>query len=60
MENPIKNSDRSSVSLRDFKRELSRRREEAGPIDIPRNSGNRRTKTKRALLAALAKLGATW
>jgi len=48
------------VSLADFERDLARRREEVGFIDMPRNSGTRRTKSKRALLDALAKLGAKW
>lgn len=51
---------RRGVSLEDFERDLSRRREEAGPINIPRNSGTRRTKSKQLLLAALTQLGATW
>jgi hypothetical protein len=51
---------RRRISLADFKRDLARRLEEAGPIDMPRNSGTRRTRSKQILLGSLAKLGAIW
>ncbi|MBW6531425.1 hypothetical protein KZ820_11835 [Sphingomonas sp. RRHST34] len=39
---------------------LSVRREELGEPDMPRNAGNRRSTSKRALLEALHQLGADW
>ncbi len=39
---------------------LAVRRAEIGPIDVPRNSGTRRTASKRALLAEIEKLGGEW
>jgi hypothetical protein len=60
MGTPDSNDGRRRISLADFKRDLARRLEETGPIDMPRNSGARRTKGKQILLDALAKLGATW
>ena len=44
----------------DFAVRLEARRAEIGPIDVPRNSGTRRTKAKRALLAEIEKLGGEW
>lgn len=60
MEVPDLNDRRPRVSLAEFEKELCSRRDMAGPIEMPRNSGNRRTKSKQLLLDALAKLGATW
>ena len=48
------------ISLEAFGRELARRREALGNIDVPRNSGTRRTESKRALLAAIEATGARW
>jgi hypothetical protein len=39
---------------------LAARRAEIGEVEIPRNSGNRRTASKRALLAEIEKLGGDW
>ncbi len=39
---------------------LAARCAEIGPIDVPRNSGKRRTEAKRALLAEIEKLGGAW
>lgn len=39
---------------------LAARRAEIGPVDVPRNSGKRRTEVKRALLAEIDKLGGDW
>jgi len=60
MEKPETKDGRRRTSLLEFERDLARRREGAGPIDIPRNSGTRRTKSKQVLLDVLAKLGANW
>lgn len=53
------NGSRRLMSLEDFKKDLARRLEEAGPIDMPRNSGARRTKSKQILLQELAKRDGT-
>jgi hypothetical protein len=39
---------------------LAARWEEIGEPEMPRNAGNRRSASKRALLAALHQLGADW
>jgi len=39
---------------------LAARRAELGVIEVPRNSGSRRTSSKRALLAEIEKLGGNW
>ncbi len=44
----------------DFAIRLARRREELGMTDLPRNSGKRRTESKRALLAAIEATGKVW
>jgi hypothetical protein len=43
-----------------FGRDLVRRRAETGIADLPRNSGNRRTASKRALLKAIDDAGGKW
>lgn len=40
--------------------EVARRREAFGVTEIPRNAGDRRTPSKRALLAAIEKAGGRW
>jgi len=39
---------------------LAARRAEIGEVEIPRNSGKRRTASKRALLAEIEKPGGNW
>ena len=51
---------REAMSLEAFGRDVARRREAAGIITLPRNSGDRRTQSKYALLAALDEAGARW
>jgi hypothetical protein len=46
--------------MAEFGRELPRRREAAGNPDLPRNSGKRRTSSKRALLKAIEGAGGKW
>lgn len=48
------------MSLEDFGREVERRRAAAGQPELPRNSGKRRTASKRALLAAIEATGGKW
>lgn len=49
------------VNFADFAERLARRREELGAdLVIPRNSGVRRTPSKRALLKAIKATGADW
>jgi len=43
-----------------FGRDLVRRKAAAGPLTIPRNSGKRRTPSKRALLKAIKDAGGKW
>ena len=48
------------IPLREFAADFDRRRVEAGVTDVPRNAGDRRTDSKRALLAAIEKAGGRW
>lgn len=49
------------IDFPSFARDLARRRDELGSeISIPRNSGARRTDSKRALLAAIEATGKRW
>jgi hypothetical protein len=48
------------MDFADFATRLAARRAEIGPIAMPRNSGNRRTASKRALLAEVEKLSGEW
>ena len=48
------------VTLEDFGRDVMRRRAETGITDLPRNSGKRRTESKKALLKAIEDVGGNW
>lgn len=48
------------ITLAAMAADVERRRLEAGVTDLPRNSGKRRTASKRALLKAIEKAGGTW
>jgi hypothetical protein len=48
------------IDMAAFGRDLCRRLEAAGPLEVPRNSGKRRTASKRALLKAIEKAGGNW
>lgn len=48
------------TSYKEFAAKLAARREELGNPELPRNSGNRRTASKRALLKAIEELGGKW
>ena len=48
------------MTLDAFGRDLARRREALGNPELPRNNGNRRTASKRALLKAIKDAGGEW
>jgi hypothetical protein len=48
------------LAMAEFGRDLLRRRAETGIADLPRNSGKRRTPSKRALLKAIEDAGGKW
>jgi hypothetical protein len=48
------------VDMAAFGRDLVRRQKAAGPLEVPRNSGKRRTPSKRALLKAIEEAGGKW
>ena len=48
------------VKFEDFAADIARRREVAGNPEAPRNSGKRRTASKRALLKAIKEAGGRW
>ena len=49
-----------TIQHEEYARVLSARREAVGQPEMPRNAGNRRTDSKRALLAAIEKTGKRW
>jgi hypothetical protein len=53
-------TDRKAVPLAEFVADIERRRQETGIKELPRNSGKRRTESKKALLAAIADAGGKW
>ena len=48
------------IPLQAFVDEIERRRQATGITELPRNSGQRRTESKRALLKAIEELGGSW
>jgi hypothetical protein len=48
------------ISHREFAERLAARRAELGNPELPRNSGKRRTASKRALLEEIEKAGGRW
>jgi hypothetical protein len=48
------------ASFKEMSEKLTRRRAELGDIKVPRNSGTRRTESKRALLKAIEDAGGKW
>lgn len=48
------------IDMAEFGRTLARRRAELGEPEAPRNSGARRTHSKRALLKAIEDAGGRW
>jgi len=53
-------AERKPVTLEEFGLDVARRREAAGEVQIPRNSGTRRTLSKRSLLKAIEDAGGKW
>jgi hypothetical protein len=49
-----------AVPLAEFAADIARRCAETGITDLPRNSGKRRTASKRALLRAVEEAGGKW
>jgi hypothetical protein len=49
-----------AVPLAEFVADIERRRAETGVTELPRNSGKRRTASKRALLKAIREAGGKW
>jgi hypothetical protein len=49
-----------AVPLAEFVADIDRRRAETGITELPRNSGKRRTASKRALLKAIEDAGGKW
>ncbi|HEX8123969.1 MAG TPA: hypothetical protein VF548_00125 [Allosphingosinicella sp.] len=49
-----------AVPLADFAADIARRRAETRIAELPRNSGKRRTPSKRALLEAIESAGGKW
>jgi hypothetical protein len=51
----------SIMTLEEFGADVMRRRAAVGgEVNMPRNSGKRRTESKKALLAAIAEAGGKW
>ncbi|WP_448663511.1 hypothetical protein ACG3SL_02235 [Sphingomonas sp. CJ20] len=54
-------TDGEPATLEAFARDIAARREALGePLVLPRNSGTRRTASKRALLKAIDAVGGKW
>ena len=52
--------EREAIPFDEFAADLARRREALGEINMPRNSGKRRTASKKALLKAIKNAGGKW
>lgn len=52
--------EREAIPFEEFQRDLARRREALDEINMPRNSGKRRTESKKALLKAIRDAGGKW
>ncbi|WP_062780487.1 hypothetical protein [Novosphingobium subterraneum] len=51
---------REPVKLEELGAQIARRETALGGVDVPRNTGTRRTPSKRALLKAIEDLGGKW
>ncbi len=50
----------AAVPVAEFVARIARRRKETGITELPRNSGKRRTESKKALLKAIEDVGGKW
>lgn len=53
-------SEEPAITLAEMGERIARRRAELGVPELPRNSGKRRTASKRALLQAIEDVGGKW
>lgn len=65
MDDSGSNSEPKAVKMEDFAADITRRRADyeakyGHPPELPRNSGKRRTASKRALLKAIEEAGGRW
>ena len=57
---PEAETDRPVIDMAEFGARIAERKAALGLPDLPRNSGNRRTASKQALLKAIEDAGGTW
>jgi hypothetical protein len=51
---------REAMTLEELGSSIARRRAEIGEVEVPRNSGRRRTASKRALIREIEEAGGKW
>jgi hypothetical protein len=56
----LKTKAKRAIPAAEFAARIERRRQETGITDLPRNTGERRTESKKALLKAIADVGGKW
>jgi len=56
----LKAKPKRAIPVAEFIAQIDRRRQETGITDLPRNSGENRTESKKALLKAIKDAGGTW
>jgi hypothetical protein len=56
----LKAKPKRAIPVAEFTAHIERRRQETGITDLPRNSGENRTESKKALLKAIKDAGGTW
>jgi hypothetical protein len=56
----LKAKPKRAIPVAEFIAQIDRRRQETGITDLPRNSGENRTESKKALLKAIQDAGGTW
>jgi len=56
----LKAKPKRAIPVADFIAYIERRRQETGITDLPRNKGENRTESKKALLKAIEDAGGTW
>jgi hypothetical protein len=55
-----KTKQKRAIPIAEFAARIERRRQETGITDLPRNSGEHRTESKKALLKAITDAGGKW